>query len=94
MKIQTNKNYNIKKLSKLIIREFSNLYPYYDIKNYGKIIEMWKKYSHTLGKMVKAKTLSGNYTGKAVDVDDGCNLILKLSNGNMKKIVEGDIFIV
>ena len=44
--------------------------------------------------MVKAKTLSGNYTGKAVDVDDGCNLILKLSNGNMKKIVEGDIFIV
>jgi len=92
--IQTNKNYDIKKISKLIIREFNNLYHYYDKRNYGKIIEVWKKYSHTLGKTVKAKTLTGTYTGKAVGVDEECNLILRLNDGNTKKIVEGDIFVV
>ena len=94
LRIESNRNYDIKKISKSIIDEFNNLYSYYDGKNYGKIIETWKKYSHTSGKTIKAKTLSGNYTGRAVDVDEECNLILRLSDGNMKKIVEGDIFIV
>ncbi len=94
LKIESNKKYNIKKISKLIIEEFNNLYLYYNDGNYGKIKEAWKKYSHTLGKTVKAKTMSGDYIGNAVDLDDNCNLVLKLSNGNIKKIVEGDIFIV
>ena len=94
LNMESNKNYGIKKISKLIIDEFNNLYSYYEKRNYGKIIEVWKKYSHTLGKMVKAKTLTGTYTGKAVDVDNECSLILKLSNGALKKIVEGDIFVV
>ncbi len=94
LRIESSKNYDIKKTSKLIIDEFNNLYPYYDKRNYRKIIDVWKKYSHTLGKMVKAKTLSGNYTGKAVDVDEECNLILRLNDRDMKKIVEGDIFVV
>ena len=94
LKIQANKNYGTKKISKLIIMEFNNLYSYYDKRIYGKIIEAWKKYSHTLGRMVKVKTLTENYTGKAVDVDEECNLILRLNDGTMKKIVEGDIFVV
>jgi len=94
LKIELNKNYNIKNISKMIIKEFNNLYHYYNIKNYGKIIDIWKKYSHTLGKMIKARTLSGNYTGKAINIDKDCNLLLKLNNGNIKKIVEGDIFVV
>ncbi len=92
--IESDKTYDIKKISKLIVKEFNNLYSYYNKRNYGKIIGAWKKYSHTLGKAVKAKTLSGNYTGKAVDVDNDCNLILKLNDGTMKKIMEGDIFII
>lgn len=92
LRMETNKNFNIKKISKLIIKEFNNLHNYYKNKNYKKIISVWKNYSHTLGKKVKAKTLSGSYIGEAVDIDDNCNLILKLSNGKKKKIVEGDIF--
>lgn len=94
LKIESNKNYDIKKISKLIIRELSNLYRCYDKGKYGKIIDAWKEYSHTLGKMIKAKTLTGTYTGKAVDVDNDCNLILKLNDGSMKKIIEGDIFVI
>ena len=94
LKIETNKNYDIKNISKSIIKEFNNLYLHYRNNNYDKIIGIWKKYSHTLGKKIKAKTLKGTYTGKAVDIDKDCNLILRLNNGKIKKIVEGDIFIV
>ena len=62
--------------------------------NYNKIISIWKKHSYTLGKKVKVKTLSGNFIGMAIDVDKRCNLLLKLDNGKIKKIVEGDIFVV
>lgn len=94
LKIETNKNYNIKELSRKILKEFTSIYDYYNKKNYNKIINIWKKYSHTLEKKIKAKTLTGVYIGKAVDVDNNCNLILKLKNGKIKKIMEGDIFIV
>lgn len=94
LKIITNKNQNIKKIINEIVKEFNNLYQYYKHKNYGKIISVWKKHSHTLGKKVKIKTLSGTYIGKAVDIDEACNLILKLDDGGSKKVVEGDIFTV
>ena len=94
LKIENNKNYNIKNISKIIIKEFNSLYSYYDKEKYNKIINIWKKYSHTLGRKIRAETLSGNYIGEAVDVDGNCNLILKLKNGKLKKIIEGDIFTV
>jgi len=94
LKIENNKNYNIKNISKIIIKEFNNLYSYYDKKKYNEIINIWKKYSYTLGREIRAETLSGTYIGKAVDVDGNCNLILKLKNGKLRKIVEGDIFTV
>jgi BirA family biotin operon repressor/biotin-[acetyl-CoA-carboxylase] ligase len=92
LKIETNKNYNIKNISKTIIKNFDSLYNYYNKKNYNEIIHIWKKHSHTIGKKIKVKTLKGNYIGKAVDIDKDCSLISKLKNGKIKKIVEGDIF--
>jgi len=107
LKIETNKNYNIKNISRKIIKEFNSLYKYYKNENtrkskisgtnsvgYNKIINIWKKYSHTLGKNIKVKTISGSYIGKAINIDKDCNLILRLNNGRIKKIVEGDIFVV
>jgi BirA family transcriptional regulator, biotin operon repressor / biotin---[acetyl-CoA-carboxylase] ligase len=94
LKLVSNKNHDIKKLSKVIMKHFNLLYDHYSKKDYKKIINIWKKYSHTLGKTVKAKTLSGTYNGKAVDVDEECNLVLKLPDNSMEKIVEADIFVV
>src|SRR3989338_4698008 len=91
--IETNKRYNIKKISKEIMKEFSKLYSQYKKNNYNKITAEWKKYSHTLGRKIKAKTINRTYTGKAIGVDEDCNLILRLNNGKIQKIIEGDIFI-
>jgi len=94
LKIKTHKNYNINKIMKIIINNFNAFYKYYKEEKYNQIINIWKKYSYTLGKKIKVKTLSGNYIGKAINVDKDCNLILRLKNGKIKKIVEGDIFVV
>lgn len=94
LRLESNKNYDIKNISRKIIIEFNNLYLHYKNKNYKKIISVWRKYSHTLGKKIKARTLSGEYVGNAIGIDNNCNLILRLNNGKLKKIVEGDIFII
>ncbi|MBI2135086.1 biotin--[acetyl-CoA-carboxylase] ligase [Candidatus Woesearchaeota archaeon] len=91
--LKTNKRYNTKKISNLIIKEFNKLYSQYTKSNHEKIIAEWKRYSHTLGRKIKAKTMNNTYIGKAIDVDYDCNLILRLKNGKMQKITEGDIFI-
>jgi len=92
--IEKKKQYNIKTISRLIMNEFNDHYKSYNKREYGKIINYWKDNSHTLGEKIRVKTLSGNYVGKAINVDKDCNLILKLNNGKIKKIVEGDIFVV
>ena len=92
--IETNKKYDIKKISSLIIKEFGKLYNHYNKKNYKKITDEWKKYSHTLGKKIMVKTTNKNYIGNAIGVDEDCSLLLKLNNGRIKRIIEGDIFTV
>ena len=94
LRIKTNKQYNINKILEIIIKNFDFFYKYYKNKDYKKITDIWKKYSHTLGKKVKVKTLSGVYIGEAVDIDKNCNLILKSDSGKIKKIFEGDVFVV
>ncbi len=94
MRIESNKDFDIKSVSKSIIAEFNKLYQNYTIGDYGKILRLWKEYSHTLGRKIMAKTISGTYVGKAVDIDKDCSLVLKLDNGKEQKIIEGDIFIV
>lgn len=94
LKLESNKKYDIEKISRIVIKEFNIMYNYYNKKKYNKIIDIWKKYSHTLRKKIKAKTLSKVYIGKAIDIDKECNLILKLENGRIKKVIEGDIITV
>jgi len=91
LKIETNKNYNLKNIVNITLKEFDKLYVYYKNENYQKIINIWKKYSHTLGNNIKVETLSESYSGKAINIDKDCNLILRLRNGRIKKIIEGDI---
>ena len=94
LKLKTNKRYNIKKISESIIKEFSRLYSHYNKKNYKKITDEWKRYSHTLGKKIMVKTTNKTYIGNAAGIDEDCSLLLKLNNGRIKRIIEGDIFTV
>jgi BirA family transcriptional regulator, biotin operon repressor / biotin---[acetyl-CoA-carboxylase] ligase len=91
--LETGNKYDIKKLLEEIMKNFNAYYNYYNKENYKKIINDWKKLSYTLGKKVKAETTGKIYAGKVVGIDKDCNLLLKC-NGEVIKIVEGDISVI
>ena len=91
LKIITNKKYDIKKLSKLIIKEFFILYnKYYNKNEFKKILKLWKKHCDTINKNITVITKTKKLMGIAIGVDKDCNLLLKTKN-KMIKIIEGDI---
>lgn len=93
LKIINKKNTDIKKLTILIIENFFNLYNNYYCKNkFDKIIQKWKSHSDTIGKNVKVITTQKTLIGKAINIDENCNLILKTKHKTIK-IIEGDVSI-
>lgn len=60
--------------------------------NLENTVREWKKYTMTIGRMVKIVTLKETTEGKALDVDDSGALILELDDGSTKKIIYGDCF--
>ena len=92
LKIIKKKTFNIKKLTKTIIDEFGILYDnYYKKNNLKQILKIWKSYCDTLNKNITVITRTKKINGEAVGIDKDCNLLLKLKNGKIIKIIEGDI---
>ncbi len=58
------------------------------------VISQWKQYTVTLGRQVRIVTHLEESEGLAVDVDENGALVLELANGERKKIIYGDCFIV
>ena len=92
LKIIKNEEIDIDKLTKSVINNFFNLYNNYYNKNKLKnIVQMWKKNCDTLDKNVTVITKTKKISGKAVGIDEECNLLLKLKDCKIIKIIEGDL---
>ena len=92
LKIVSNKTINIKIFTKIIIREFFNLYENEYNKNKLKnILRMWEKYCDTINKDVEVATKTRKIYGNAAGIDKDCSLLLKLENHKIIKILQGDI---
>lgn len=86
--------FDIKRLMKNIKENFFHLYNhYYNRNKFNEILEIWKKFSDTIGKNVSVAAKSKTFNGKAIGVDKDCSLLLRLKNGKIIKIVEGDVSI-
>ena len=58
------------------------------------VISEWKKYTVTLGRQVRIVTQREESEGLAVDVDENGALVLELADGEPKKVIYGDCFLV
>ncbi len=87
----TNKEANIKKIAYDISKEFFLQCKKYK-KNNKKLLIDWKKLSDTIGRKINVKSIGKVYYGEACNIDEDFNLILKLKNNKIKKIIEGDVF--
>jgi BirA family biotin operon repressor/biotin-[acetyl-CoA-carboxylase] ligase len=74
-------------LLKSLISHFVRLYP-----QKGEILSSWKAVCETLGKRVKIITPEETLVGRALDLDEGGNLLLETQEGIIKKISSGDCF--
>ncbi|MFO7666464.1 MAG: biotin--[acetyl-CoA-carboxylase] ligase [Desulfobacterales bacterium] len=60
--------------------------------NYDDVMLQWKKNTVTLNREVKIVTMSGEYHGTAIDIDDNGSLLLKQPDGCIKTVLFGDCF--
>jgi len=92
LKIIKKKKIDIKNVSKNIIDEFFNIYTnQYNKNNIKNILKTWKKHCDTINKKVAVISKNKKISGKAIGVDEDCNLLLKLKNKRIIKIIEGDV---
>ncbi len=60
-------------------------------KGFEEILSEWRKYSTTIGRIVRATTIDGRViTGKAIDLDRNGALIIETSHG-LEKVYAGDL---
>lgn len=76
-----------------ICNGFFKLYQYYNENKFEDILKVWEKYCDILNKNVTVITRKKKLSGKIIGIDADCNLLLKLKNNKIIKIVEGDVSI-
>ncbi len=92
IKIINNKETSINDLSKNIINEFFKIYNnQYNKNKLENIIEEWKKNCDMINKNIIVISKNKKIYGKAIGIDEDCNLLLELENKKIVRIIGGDI---
>ena len=91
LKIITKKNQDNSRLISLLLKEFEILYKKCQKSGFKPILKEWKQLCGIFGKKTKIITSKKTYNCTPIDVDDKCNLIIKLNNGKITSINEGDV---
>jgi BirA family biotin operon repressor/biotin-[acetyl-CoA-carboxylase] ligase len=80
-------------LVRKILTELERVYLKLEKEGADMIIQSWKDLSATLGSNVTVLQNEMCFEGKAVDIDYDGALLVKLPNGNIKRIVAGDVYV-
>ena len=80
-------------LVRKILAELEDVYLELEKEGSDMIIQAWKNLSATLGTNVTVSLNEMCFEGKAVDIDYDGALLVKLPNGNIKRIVAGDVYV-
>jgi BirA family transcriptional regulator, biotin operon repressor / biotin---[acetyl-CoA-carboxylase] ligase len=94
--LERNNNYenlNRNVIIKNILIEFEKVYLGILNGKTGYIIDMWKKYSVTLNRDIKIIGINCEYIGKAIDITNEGKIVVKLTDGNIKEFISGEISI-
>lgn len=92
LKIINKNTLDIERLARKLNEDFFNLYEnYYNKNRFASILEIWKKNCNTINKKATITTKTKKLQGKVIGIDKDCNLLLKMKNNKVVKIMEGDI---
>ncbi len=92
LKIEAGKEINRKKLLATVLNKFEKLYtPFTEEENLSQTIEICRKYSILLEKDIRVINNGKERIGKAIDINDDGNLIVKYENGEIESLLSGEI---
>lgn len=90
---ETGKEVDRKALLKKILAELERVYDELESEGSETIVQAWKNNSATIGSTVTVALNEMCFEGKAIDIDYDGALLIKLPDGDIKRIVAGDVYV-
>lgn len=85
---------DLSSLLEVCLKHLEAEYVLFKKKEFGKILDQWRKLSAILGKKVKVSSPAETLVGKASDIDQSGALILQLESGEKRLVQVGDVSIL
>jgi len=82
------------RLVQSILAEFDALYSAFLVSGFDALREEWKALDSTVGSWVKVSDAEGEIKGKALDIDGEGFLLVRKENGNVKRVISGDVSLI
>ncbi len=80
-------------LLRRVLAEVEELYNELWEEGRSTLIEKWKEHSATLGTTVTVSLNGASFVGRAVDLDYDGALLVRLPNGDIKRVIAGDVYV-
>jgi BirA family biotin operon repressor/biotin-[acetyl-CoA-carboxylase] ligase len=82
---------DIQMLLQKILQDFERKYQRLLNGNYNSLLREWKIHASFLGKPITVRSLEETFSCEALDVDQEGSLIVKMKDGEIRKVVAGDV---
>jgi BirA family biotin operon repressor/biotin-[acetyl-CoA-carboxylase] ligase len=82
------------RLVQILLTEFDALYSKFLISGFATLREEWKALDSTVGSWVKGSDVEEEIKGKALDIDGEGFLLVRKENGDVKRIISGDVSLI
>ncbi|WP_077213777.1 biotin--[acetyl-CoA-carboxylase] ligase [Bacillus dakarensis] len=91
LSIEKGELFNRADLIRSLFSKLEKLYLLYLEKDFSPVKLLWESYAVSIGKMINARTLSGNIYGKAIGITEDGVLLIKDNDGKIHQIYSADI---
>ena len=81
------------KLVQSFLREFELIYIKYLTFGFSSVKDEWKTFNNTIGSQVKISDSGTDIEGEAIDIDNDGFLLVRKENGDITRIISGDVFL-
>jgi len=82
------------RLVQCLLAEFDALYRTFLVSGFATLREEWKALDSTVGSWVKVSDAEEGMKGKALDIDGEGFLLVRKENGDVKRIISGDVSLI
>lgn len=91
LSIETGKKISRASLVRSIFKHFENLYLLYLDEGFSPVKLLWESFAVSIGKQIKARTLTGTIEGKALGITDDGVLQIEDMSGKIHQVYSADI---